>query len=45
MVKTVFELDDSLSNYREKMEEIRIDACMHAYVSACQVQLGGTSSS
>jgi hypothetical protein len=27
------------------MEEIRMDACMHAYVSACQVQLGGTSSS
>jgi hypothetical protein len=36
MVKTVFESDASLRNYREKMEEIRMDAYMHACVSACQ---------
>jgi hypothetical protein len=45
IVKTVFESDTSLRNYHEKMKEIRMDACMHACVSLCQVQLGGTSSS
>jgi hypothetical protein len=34
MVKTVFELDASLRNYNEKMNEIRLDACMHACVSS-----------
>jgi hypothetical protein len=36
MVKTVLELKASLRNYREKIEEIRIDASMHACVSSCQ---------
>jgi hypothetical protein len=36
MVKTVFESDASLRNYREKIKEIRMDACMHACVSLCQ---------
>jgi hypothetical protein len=36
MVKTVLESEASLRNYREKMEEIRMDASMHAYVSLCQ---------
>jgi hypothetical protein len=35
MVKTVFESDASLMNYREKMEEIRMDRCMH--VCMCQL--------
>jgi hypothetical protein len=34
MVKSIFELDVSLRNYREKIEEIRIGARMQ-YVSAC----------
>jgi hypothetical protein len=33
MVKTVFESDVSLRNYREKTEEIKVDACMSAFVS------------
>jgi hypothetical protein len=37
MVKTVFESDASLSNYREKTDEIRVDACMSARVSMCQL--------
>jgi hypothetical protein len=39
MVKTVLESEASLRNYREKIEEIRMDASMHAcvsLVSACQ---------
>jgi hypothetical protein len=36
MVKTVFESDTSLRNYREKTEEIRLDVCMSACVSMCQ---------
>jgi hypothetical protein len=36
MVKTVFELDVSLRNCSEKMEEIRVDAHMQACVSMCQ---------
>jgi hypothetical protein len=35
-MKTVFESDASLRNYREKIEEIRMHACMHACVSLCQ---------
>jgi hypothetical protein len=38
MVKTVFESDTLLMNYREKTEEIRLDVCMSACVkpaSAC----------
>jgi hypothetical protein len=35
-VKTVLESEASLRNYREKMEEIRMDTSMHACVSACQ---------
>jgi hypothetical protein len=37
MVKIVFESDDSLRNYRKKIEEIKVDACMSACVSLCQV--------
>jgi hypothetical protein len=37
MVKTVLELKASLRNYCEKIEEIRIDASMHACVSLCQL--------
>jgi hypothetical protein len=36
MVKTVFESDVLLRNYREKMEEIRVDARMQACVSLCR---------
>jgi hypothetical protein len=39
MVKTVLESEALLRNYREKMEEIKMDACcMHvsACVSVCQ---------
>jgi hypothetical protein len=36
MVKTVFESDVLLRNYREKMEEIRMDARMQTCVSTCQ---------
>jgi hypothetical protein len=36
MVKIVFESDASLRNYREKKEEIKVDA-VSAYVSLCQV--------
>ena len=36
MVKTVFESEASLRNYCEKMEEIRVDACMSACVGMCQ---------
>ena len=44
MVKTVFELEASLKNYNEKMEEIGL-GCMHACVrQPCQVVSGGTSS-
>jgi hypothetical protein len=37
-VKTVLESEASLRNYREKIEDIRMDAYMHvsACVSACQ---------
>jgi hypothetical protein len=49
MVKTVLESEASLRNYCEKIEEIRMDACMcqpvSAHISMCQLQLGGTSSS
>jgi hypothetical protein len=45
MVKTVFESDASLSNYREKRDEIRVDACMSACVSSRQSVPGGTASS
>jgi hypothetical protein len=37
IVKTVFESDTSLRNYREKTEEIRLDVCMSACVSLHQV--------
>jgi hypothetical protein len=37
MVKIVFESDVSLRNYREKTKEIKVDACMSACVSLCQV--------
>jgi hypothetical protein len=37
MVKIVFESNISLRNYREKIEEIKVDACMSAYVGLCQV--------
>jgi hypothetical protein len=37
MVKIVFESDASLRNYREKIEEIKVDACMSACVSLRQV--------
>jgi hypothetical protein len=37
MVKIVFESDASLRNYREKTEEIKVDACMSACVSLRQV--------
>jgi hypothetical protein len=36
-VKTVFESDVSLRNYREKMEEIRVDVRMCACVSLRQL--------
>jgi hypothetical protein len=36
MVKTVFESDVLLRNYREKMEEIRMDGHMQACVGTCQ---------
>jgi hypothetical protein len=36
MVKTVFESDVSLRNYREKIEEIRVDTRMQACFSMCQ---------
>jgi uncharacterized protein involved in tolerance to divalent cations len=36
MVKTVLESEASLRNYREKIEEIRMDGRMHACVSLCQ---------
>jgi hypothetical protein len=39
MVKTIFESDASLSNYCEKTDEIRVDACMSACVSMCQLAL------
>jgi hypothetical protein len=45
MVKTVFESDASLSNYRKKTDEIRVDACMSACVSSRQPVLGGIASS
>jgi hypothetical protein len=45
MVKTVFESDTSLRNYREKTEEIRLDVCMSACVSLRQRVSGGTASS
>jgi hypothetical protein len=32
MVKIVFQSDASLRNYREKIEEIKVDACMSACV-------------
>jgi hypothetical protein len=35
-VKTVFESDVSLRNYREKIEEIRVDTRMQVCVSMCQ---------
>jgi hypothetical protein len=37
MVKIVFGLDALLKNYREKIEEIKVDACMSVCVSLCQV--------
>jgi hypothetical protein len=40
MVNTVLESEASLRNYREKIEEIRMDASMHTCVSACQPMLG-----
>jgi hypothetical protein len=45
MVKTVFESDTSLRNYREKTEEIRLDVCMLVCVSLRQRVSGGTASS
>ena len=39
-VKTVFESNVSLRNYREKIEEIRVDAHMHACVSLRQLLSG-----
>ena len=36
-MKTGFESDVSLRNYREKIEEIRVDAHMHACVSLRQL--------
>ena len=44
MVKTISKLDASFKNYREKMEEIRLDACMHACVSLRQLLSGVTYS-
>jgi hypothetical protein len=36
IVKNVFETKASLRNYQEKMDEIRMDASIHACVSLCQ---------
>jgi hypothetical protein len=41
MVKIVFESDASLRNYREKIEEIKVDGCMSACVSLRQPVSGG----
>jgi hypothetical protein len=40
MVKTVLQSETSLRNYREKIEEIRMDVSMHACVSSCQPMSG-----
>jgi hypothetical protein len=42
MVKTVFESDVSLRNYREKVEKIKVEACMKACVSMCRLLSGVT---
>jgi hypothetical protein len=41
MVKIVFKSDASLRNYREKMKEIKVDACISACVSLRQPVSGG----
>ena len=42
IVKTVFESDVSLRNYREKIEEIRVDTRMQVCVRLCQLLLDVT---
>jgi len=41
MVKTIFEPDVSLRNYREKTEEIRVDARIQTCVSMCRSMSAG----